>query len=84
MAAEHLDGLRRLYAVDYYGLDESLSSLIDAEPKRYFFDGSTGSYTEYNSENELLKAWIFPTMRRGGRQIYALNVSQSMCRGSTY
>ena len=79
VAAEHLDGLRRLYAntptVDYYGLDESLSSLIDAEPKRYFFDGSTGSYTEYNSDNELLKAWIFPTMRRGGRQIYALNVS---------
>ena len=79
IAEEHLDGLRRIYAntptVDYFGLDESLSEKIQAEPKRYFFDGSTGAYTEYDANDKLVTAWIYPTMRRGGREIYALDVS---------
>ncbi|MEL0259039.1 MAG: PilC/PilY family type IV pilus protein [Halieaceae bacterium] len=79
IAKEHLDGVSRLYAntptVDYFGLDESLSTEIDASPKRYFFDGSVGSYTQYDSDNELLTGWIYPTMRRGGRQIFAFDVS---------
>jgi len=79
IASEHLDGLKRLYAntptVDYFGLVDELSIKIDAEPKRYFFDGSTGSYTRYDGNNELTTGWIFPTMRRGGRHIYALDVS---------
>ena len=79
IAQEHLDGLKRLQSntptVDYFGLEESLSSAIGAEPKRYFFDGSTGSYTEYDQDNELVTGLIFPTMRRGGRQVYALDVS---------
>ena len=70
IAQEHLDGLQRLRSntptVDYFGLDESLSSAIGAETKRYFFDGSTGSFTEYDGDNELVTGWIFPTMRRGG------------------
>jgi hypothetical protein len=37
----------------------------------YFFDGSTGIYQ--NADNS--KVWIFPTMRRGGRMLYALDVS---------
>ena len=79
IAPEHLDGLQRLYAntptVDYFGLDNSLSADIKAEPKRYFFDGSTGAYTEYDADDNLVTAWIYPTMRRGGREIYALDVS---------
>ena len=79
IASEHLDGLKRLYAntptIDYFGLADELSIKIDAEPKRYFFDGSTGSYTRYDGNNELTTGWIFPTMRRGGRHIYALDVS---------
>lgn len=81
IAPEHLDGLQRLYAntptVDYFGLDDSLSGEIKAEPKRYFFDGSTGAYTEYDADDNLVTAWIYPTMRRGGREIYALDVSPS-------
>ena len=81
IAPEHLDGLKRLYAntptVDYFGLDDSLSADIQAEPKRYFFDGSTGAYTEYDADDNLVTAWIYPTMRRGGREIYALDVSPS-------
>jgi len=79
IAQEHLDGLKRLYAntptVDYFGLDKSLSADIQAEPKRYFFDGSTGAYTKYDADDKLVTAWIYPTMRRGGREIYALDVS---------
>jgi type IV pilus assembly protein PilY1 len=44
---------------------------IDPVRKDYFFDGSTGVYQDATSTN----VWIYPTMRRGGRMIYALNVS---------
>lgn len=85
IAQEHLDGLQRLRSntptVDYFGLDESLSSAIGAETKRYFFDGSTGSFTEYDGDNELVTGWIFPTMRRGGGHIYALDVSPTDAPG---
>jgi Tfp pilus tip-associated adhesin PilY1 len=39
--------------------------------KNYFFDGSIGAF--HNLDNS--KVWIYPSMRRGGRLIYALNVS---------
>ena len=41
-------------------------------PKDYFFDGSTGLYQDATSS----KVWIYPTMRRGGRMIYALDVTR--------
>jgi type IV pilus assembly protein PilY1 len=40
-------------------------------PKDYFFDGSTGVFQNADSS----KVWIYPTMRRGGRMIYALDVT---------
>lgn len=39
--------------------------------KDYFFDGSTGIYQNANNTN----VWIYPTMRRGGRMIYSLDVT---------
>ncbi|BDT59673.1 hypothetical protein MasN3_31670 [Massilia varians] len=47
---------------------------MDITPTRkdYFFDGSTGVYQNADSS----QVWIFPTMRRGGRMIYALDVSK--------
>ena len=79
VAPEHLDGISRLYAntptVDFYGLDASQSTDIGAQSKRYFFDGSTGVFTRYDAEDKLLEGYIYPTMRRGGRMVYALNVS---------
>jgi hypothetical protein len=39
--------------------------------KDYFFDGSIGVYQ--NADNS--KVWIFPAMRRGGRMLYALDVT---------
>lgn len=40
-------------------------------PKDYFFDGSIGLYQNANNS----RVWIFPVMRRGGRMIYALDVT---------
>ncbi|WP_151638702.1 pilus assembly protein [Noviherbaspirillum aerium] len=42
-------------------------------PKYYFFDGSTGVYQNGDNQNPVV--WVFPTMRRGGRMLYALDVS---------
>lgn len=53
--------------VDYPNVDDSLQPL----PKDYFFDGSTGVYQNLNNT----KVWLYPTMRRGGRMIYAFDVS---------
>ena len=79
IADSHLAYVERLYrntpTVDYFGLDPSLSSEIGAQKKQYFFDGSTGAYTVYDQDDKLVTGWLYPTMRRGGRQIYALDVS---------
>jgi type IV pilus assembly protein PilY1 len=40
-------------------------------PKNYYFDGSIGVYQNADSS----KVWIYPTMRRGGRMVYAFDVS---------
>jgi type IV pilus assembly protein PilY1 len=44
---------------------------VTATPKDYFFDGSIGLYQDATSS----KVWIYPAMRRGGRMLYALDVS---------
>jgi Tfp pilus tip-associated adhesin PilY1 len=38
-------------------------------PKDYYFDGSIGLFQ--NADNS--KVWLFPTMRRGGRMLYAID-----------
>lgn len=40
-------------------------------PKDYFFDGSIGLYQNTNNSS----VWIYPTMRRGGRMLYAFDVT---------
>lgn len=39
------------------------------QPKRYGFDGAVTAY------KDATRAWIFPTMRRGGRALYAFDVT---------
>jgi Tfp pilus tip-associated adhesin PilY1 len=41
------------------------------ERKTYFFDGTAALYQ--NADNSAV--WIFPSMRRGGRMVYALDVT---------
>ena len=40
-------------------------------PKDYFFDGSIGLYQPLDNS----RIWIYPVMRRGGRMIYAFDVT---------
>jgi len=45
-------------------------------PKDYFFDGSTGVYQNQPANaTDPKKIWIYPTMRRGGRMVYGLDVT---------
>ncbi len=53
---------------------ETTASALFSEPKDYFFDGSIGLYQNSLSASNK-EAWIFPAMRRGGRRIYAIDVS---------
>ncbi len=41
------------------------------QDKDYFFDGTPGLYQ--NADNSAI--WIFPTMRRGGRMLYAFDIT---------
>ncbi|MDG1066028.1 MAG: PilC/PilY family type IV pilus protein [Luminiphilus sp.] len=87
IAPEHYQGVERQYrntpSVNYFGLDASLSSAIDAEEKDYFFDGSTGVHTTYNALGQLTRGYIFPTMRRGGRMLYGLDISPEVGEAGT-
>ena len=73
IAPEHHPRLKRLYdnapVVEYAGIPSG----ITPAPKRkdYFFDGTTGVYQ--TADNSAV--WIFPTMRRGGRMIYGIDVT---------
>jgi type IV pilus assembly protein PilY1 len=75
IAPEHFDKLTRLRAneplVAYPNQDQAANPL----PKDYFFDGSIGQVVRYGLDNQASAVWIFPTMRRGGRLVYALDVT---------
>ncbi|HSN22269.1 MAG TPA: PilC/PilY family type IV pilus protein [Usitatibacter sp.] len=73
IAPEHHSKLRRLYLnsplIDY----PTVETTLPTASKDYFFDGATGLYQ--NADNT--KVWIFPTMRRGGRMLYAFDVTST-------
>lgn len=78
IAPEHYTKLQRLFdnvpLVNYP--NTFLTPPVPAPlPKGYFFDGSIGLYQTFNSDSTSDKAWIFPAMRRGGRMVYAFDVS---------
>jgi type IV pilus assembly protein PilY1 len=74
VAPEHHGKLMRLY--DNGRLGDGLISYpptpaAGSSPKDYFFDGSAGLFQ--NADDS--KIWIFPSMRRGGRMLYAFDVT---------
>lgn len=75
VAPEFYSRLQRLMdnspLVSYPNLNSS--AVPTPIPKDYFFDGSTGLYQNTDSS----KVWIYPTMRRGGRMIYAFDASSA-------
>ncbi len=74
IAPEHFDRFTRLFEnspnVKFFG-----DLAAGSEAKDYFFDGSTGVYQTFNSDGTTNVAYIFPSMRRGGYKLYALDVS---------
>jgi Tfp pilus tip-associated adhesin PilY1 len=50
------------------------SPAVGSSRKDYFFDGNVGVYQNSDSS----KVWIYPTMRRGGRMVYALDVNKNL------
>ena len=77
VAPEHFDRIERLYdntpLVEYTG--EAQEPGLDYLPKDYFFDGSTGQFLDYDDNGDLQTAYIYPTMRRGGRMVYGFDVT---------
>ena len=73
IAPEHHSKLKRLYDNDPVISYPNLPTGTISSPKDYFFDGSAGLYQ--NADNS--KVWIFPTQRRGGRMIYAFDISSA-------
>ena len=71
VAPEHHGRLKRLAdnspLITYPNTPPTVTSQI----KDYFFDGSIGLYQ--NADNS--QVWIIPTMRRGGRMLYAFDVT---------
>lgn len=71
---EHFSKLNR-QRVNSPELKMPSTALASAQLKDYFVDGSPGVYQLLKSDGTIDKAYIYLTMRRGGRFIYALNVS---------
>jgi type IV pilus assembly protein PilY1 len=73
VAPEHYSKLPRLLAnsplIQYPGMPSGITPT--PTPKDYFFDGSIGLYQNANNS----QVWIYPSMRRGGRMIYAFDVT---------
>ncbi|WP_439107204.1 pilus assembly protein [Congregibacter sp.] len=78
MAPGHMDRVERLHdnapKILYGGFPGDVGD-ANYEPKDYFFDGASGQYVTYDDDDVVSEALIFPSMRRGGREIYALDVS---------
>jgi type IV pilus assembly protein PilY1 len=74
IAPEHFAKIQRLYdntpLIRFTGAIE-----VGSVSKDYFFDGSTGDIVVYDADGALELAYIYPTMRRGGRMVYALDVT---------
>ncbi len=47
----------------------------DSAPKDYFFDGTIGAYIGPDADSDALVRYIYPSMRRGGRVVYAFDVT---------
>src|SRR6185503_15024780 len=73
VAPEHHGRLKRLTDNSALVAYPGMASGITPTPQRkdYFFDGTAGLYQ--NADNS--QVWIFPTMRRGGRMVYAFDVT---------
>ena len=77
ISPEHLARIERLYEneplIAFPNQDMTVSPTPTA--KDYFFDGSLGQIISYADNRTVDLAYIFPSMRRGGRMVYGLDVT---------
>jgi hypothetical protein len=73
VAPEHYSKLERL-KTNTPGVDYKIPATAGNSPKDYFFDGSIGIY-QAATDVANPPVWIYPTQRRGGRMIYAFDVT---------
>lgn len=73
--AEHFDKLNR-QRINSPELKLPSTALPTARTKDYFVDGSMGTFQKLKADGSIDKAYIYLTMRRGGRFIYALDVTE--------
>ena len=71
---EHYDKLNR-QRVGFPELKFPGTFLASAQPKDYFVDGPSGAYQKLDASGKIEKSYLYLTMRRGGRFIYALDVT---------
>jgi Tfp pilus tip-associated adhesin PilY1 len=72
---EFFGKLKRLYDNSPAVLYPSTPAGLGATKRDYFWDGPVTSYVERNSSGGVSKALLFITVRRGGRFIYAFDVT---------
>ncbi|MNQ76161.1 PQQ enzyme repeat protein [compost metagenome] len=75
VAPEHFGKLQRLSVNEPLVAFPNQDPEDNPTPKDYFFDGAIGSHLEYDEDNRISTAYIFPSMRRGGRMVYGFNVT---------
>jgi len=71
VAPEHHGRLKRLTDNSPLITYPNTPPTVTSQSKDYFFDGSVGVFQ--NADNT--QVWVFPTMRRGGRMLYAFDVT---------
>jgi Tfp pilus tip-associated adhesin PilY1 len=71
IAPEHVSRLGRLASGPPSGPTIKFFGDTSGQPKDYFFDGSSSVFQ--NADNS--KVWLYTTQRRGGRRIYAFDVT---------
>ncbi|MFI8607368.1 pilus assembly protein [Pseudomonas sp. NPDC077649] len=77
LAPEHVAKINRLYQNSPIVAfpNQDMTATPTPLPKDYFFDGSIGQIVTYGEDNQVNSAYIYPSMRRGGRMVYGLNVT---------
>jgi type IV pilus assembly protein PilY1 len=79
IAPEHHSKLKRLYENGDFGtglISYPPTPAVGSSSKDYFFDGSAGLFQNLTTTAPFFnKVWVFPSMRRGGRMIYAFNIT---------
>src|SRR5688572_4507871 len=74
IAPEHHSKLKRLVDNGNFGtglISYPPTPAPGSAPKDYFFDGSAGLFQNIDDS----KIWVYPSMRRGGRMLYAFDVT---------